>query len=773
MRGRVGHLVGAAVEQPRAGDLRHRPVAAVVLVRRQRRRDELVLAALDVVAQVHDPLLLGELGDPDHVGLVDVAVRRLGLEALDRLLALLVGSVRELDELGLQALVLVALVEAVDGAVVAAAVVLAGAERDGAGRVLGLRRARAPPSRPACSPSPRPPVRSSRRPRRRRGPAPPPRAVPPVPASSIQPSSPLSSPLPGRGTAFIWGTPMTFTTRPVLRGTFGMVAATHWLAAASGMRMLELGGNAFDAAAAAGFVLQVVEPHQNGPGGDLPRGVLATGRRAAGAVRAGPGAGRRLGRSPELDLIPGDGLLPAVVPGAFDGWMQLVRDFGTLRLRDVLEPAIGYARRASRSWPSWRRRRRARMPSASGPSGRRRPRCGCAAAARGRASCTRCRAWPATYRRILAEAPGGSREAEFDAARDAFYRGFVADAVDRFSAARRRPAARDDLSARWSATYEEPVTFGYRGLTVCKPGPGARVRCSSSSSRCWTASSWAAWLAGRARPHDRRVLEARVRRSRGVVRRPRRRRAARRRCCRRSYNDERRALVGAGRVARAAARGARTGAPRCWSTGRGADGRVERAGRQRHLRRGRRRPVRERGRRRRRAAAGSRARRRSPSSASAWARAGRCSGPTSGIRRGIAPGKRPRTTLSPTLALRDGEPYLGVRDAGRRRAGPVVAAVLSGARPAGSTCRRRWTRRSSPATTSPSSFYPRAARPGAVDAEAAFGEAVIGALRERGHDVAVVPDWSLSRLVAAGRSPSGLLTAAADARGMMRYAAGR
>lgn len=66
---------------------------------------------------------------------------------------------------------------------------------------------------------------------------------------------------------YVWG---VFTTRPELVGTFGMVASTHWLASAVGMAVLEDGGNAFDAVVAAGFVLQVVEPHLNGPGGEVP-----------------------------------------------------------------------------------------------------------------------------------------------------------------------------------------------------------------------------------------------------------------------------------------------------------------------------------------------------------------------------------------------------------------------------------------------------------------------------------------------------------------------
>ncbi len=139
-----------------------------------------------------------------------------------------------------------------------------------------------------------------------------------------------------------------FTTRPEIQGTFGAVASTHWVATAVGMSVLERGGNAFDAAVAAGFTLQVVEPHQNGPAGDVP--ILlheAPSGRTAVICGQGPApAAATIARFRDLglDLVPGTGLLAAVVPGAFDAWMRLLRDFGTWRVRDVLAPAIAYAR---------------------------------------------------------------------------------------------------------------------------------------------------------------------------------------------------------------------------------------------------------------------------------------------------------------------------------------------------------------------------------------------------------------------------------------------
>jgi len=113
--------------------------------------------------------------------------------------------------------------------------------------------------------------------------------------------------------------PNTFTTRPEIEGTFGVVTSTHWIATAVGMAVLEKGGNAFDAAVATAFTLQVVEPHLNGPGGDVPA-IVHDVRRGKTEVICGQGvapAGATIAhyRREGLDLVPGTGLLAAVVPG--------------------------------------------------------------------------------------------------------------------------------------------------------------------------------------------------------------------------------------------------------------------------------------------------------------------------------------------------------------------------------------------------------------------------------------------------------------------------
>jgi gamma-glutamyltranspeptidase / glutathione hydrolase len=277
-----------------------------------------------------------------------------------------------------------------------------------------------------------------------------------------------------------------FTTRPEIQGTFGAIATTHWIATGVGMSVLERGGNAFDAAAAAGFVLQIVEPHLNGPGGEVPI-ILKRHSDPEPIVICGQGpfpAAATLDRFAALALrqMPGTGLLPAVVPGAFDAWMLLLRDYGTWRVADVLEPAIAYAENGFPVLPrvaasilaakdffaaQWPTSGEAWLPHGEVP----RPR-----------SLLRTPTVAATYRRLVAEAVAGgsSREAQIAAAREAFYRGFVADAVDRFyrseelmdSTGRRHGGLlRGDDLARYSATVEPTVSREYRGVEVHKTGP--------------------------------------------------------------------------------------------------------------------------------------------------------------------------------------------------------------------------------------------------------------------------------------------------------------
>ncbi|MBV8089447.1 MAG: gamma-glutamyltransferase, partial [Alphaproteobacteria bacterium] len=275
-----------------------------------------------------------------------------------------------------------------------------------------------------------------------------------------------------------------FTTRPEIRGTFGVVASTHWLASAIGMSILEKGGNAFDAAAAAGFTLQVVEPSTNGPLGEAPMLVWSeTNRRCEMICGQGvaPAAAtiakfRELG----LDLIPGTGLLAAAVPAAFGAWMRLLRDYGTMPLAEVLEPAVGYAengyplaRRITETIAAVADLFRREWPSSAAvylPQGKP-PEPG---------KLFRNPALAATYRRVLAEAGDGPRERQIERARAAWYNGFVAEAIEKFcrhekvfDASGRRHGGLltgDDL-ARWEVPVEAPLSFDYRGYTVMKGGP--------------------------------------------------------------------------------------------------------------------------------------------------------------------------------------------------------------------------------------------------------------------------------------------------------------
>lgn len=589
-----------------------------------------------------------------------------------------------------------------------------------------------------------------------------------------------------------------FTTRPELSGTFGMVSSTHWLASQAGMAVLERGGNAFDAATAAGFVLQVVEPHLNGPAGEVPILGWDTGRDrpfvVCGQGVAPQGATTGQFRDLGLDRVPGTGLLPASVPGAFDGWMLLLGRYGTMRLADVLGYAIGYARHGfalvpricsaiesvadlfrdhwPTSGPVW-------LPSGRPPTP---------------GSRFTLPDLAATYERIVAEAEAATsdRDGQIEAARRCFYEGFVAEALATFAAetavpdtsgaAHRGLLGYDDL-AGWRATVEEPLTYDYRGYTVCKAGPWSQAPvflqqlalldgfdldamgpASAEYVHTVVESAKLAFADREAYYGDPAFVDVPV----DDLLDPR-------------YAKERRALIsdhadggelrpgrpgGRAPVLPAAATGAApvttggTGEPTMGEV-RGDTCQVDVVDRYGNM-----------------VAA-------TPSggwlqSSPAVPELGFCLG-TRGqmfwldeeVPNAIAPGKRPRTTLSPTLVLRDGEPYLAFGTPGGDQQDQWSLSMFLHHVHHGMNLQEAIDWPAWHTSHFPSSFYPRGAQPGQMHAESRLGAETIRALRDRGHEVEDAGPWALGRLSAVSRGRDGLLRAAANPRHMQGYAVGR
>jgi len=276
------------------------------------------------------------------------------------------------------------------------------------------------------------------------------------------------------------------TTRPELMGTFGMVATSHYLASAAAMAALEKGGNAFDAAVTAGFVLQVVQPHMCGPAGEVPMILSSRGqtpiRVLAGQGPAPAAATISAYRDVGFEMAPGTGLMAATVPAAFDSWMLLLRDYGSLPLRDVLEPALGYAHNGHPVLPAvadaiaavadifrteWPSSAEVYLSGGEPPKAK---------------SLYPIKALSETYIRVIdeVEAVGGNRERQIDHARKVWCEGFVAEAIDVFcrttkaldSSGRRHGGllTGQDLAA-WEAIFEPPLTYDYHGITLAKCGP--------------------------------------------------------------------------------------------------------------------------------------------------------------------------------------------------------------------------------------------------------------------------------------------------------------
>ncbi len=281
--------------------------------------------------------------------------------------------------------------------------------------------------------------------------------------------------------------PNPFTTRPEIHGTFGVAATTHWIATAVAMGILERGGNAFDAGVAAALTLQIVEPHLNGPLGDVPvliqeadadspKVICGQGPAPAGATIAHYRG--HLG----LDQIPGTGLLAACIPGTFPTYMMILERWGTLRVRDVLEAAIGYAEnghplveRATATIDTVRDLFTQHWPTSAAvylPGGKP-PQAG---------RLFRNARHAETYRRILkeAESGGGGREKEIARALRAWSQGFVAETVDTFcrtqevmdvSGRRHKGVLTAQDMATWAPTIEAPIHLDYGRYRVFKPGP--------------------------------------------------------------------------------------------------------------------------------------------------------------------------------------------------------------------------------------------------------------------------------------------------------------
>ena len=623
-----------------------------------------------------------------------------------------------------------------------------------------------------------------------------------------------------------------FTTRPELAGTFGMVASTHWLASATGLAVLEHGGNAFDAAVAAGLVLQVVEPHLNGLGGEVPviahhagRGetfVLCGQGTAPAAATPEAFAGLR------LDLVPGSGLLAACVPGAFGAWMLLLRKYGTLRLRDVMGYAIGYAASGYPLVPaiSWGIASVAELFRDHWPSSAEVYLPGGHLPAPG--SLFANPALAATYQRILEEAEAAShdRDEQIEAARRVYYEGFVAETIAAYVASadvmdvtgqpHRGLLSYDDL-AGWHPRLEEPLTYDVGGLTVCKTKPwgqgpvflqqlalldgfdlAAMGPGTADYLHTVTECGKLAFADREAWYGDPDFTDVPVKALLSA-----------------EYADARRQLAGPEASAELRPGAPEGRAPRLPGfvtgtfTGNGDDGSVApsldvqplaprldpgtgeptmrttgldpqagppgpaassyRAGDTCHL------DVADR--------FGNMV---SATPSGGWLQSspvipglGFCLGTraqmftlTPGLPATLAPGKRPRTTLTPSLALRDREPYLAFGTPGGDQQDQWSLLFFLNHLKFGMNLQQAIDFPSFHSAHMPSSFYPRQAQPRVLDVESRVGAPVIEELRRRGHLVNVRPAWSLGRVSAVARR-NGILYAAANPRGMQGYAVGR
>ena len=609
--------------------------------------------------------------------------------------------------------------------------------------------------------------------------------------------------------------PAPFTTRQEIEGTFGVCTSTHWIATAVGMAILERGGNAFDAGVAAAFTLQVVEPHLCGPGGDVPVMVCRAGSDqpkvicGQGPAPAGATIAHYRGHL-GLDIVPGTGLLAACIPGTFETYMMVLRDYGTMRLRDVLEPAIGYAthghplvERAVVTIETVQDQFREHWPTSAElylPGGKL-PEVG---------SLFRNASHAATYTRILqeAEAGGGGRDKEIERARRVWSQGFVAEAIGGFcrdneimdvSGRRHKGVLTAQDMATWLPTVEDPVGLDYKNYRVLKPGPWTQgpvllqmlallkgydldkmPPASPDLLHLWIECAKLAFADREAFYGDPKFVDVPMETLLSEA-----------------YSAERRKLIGekasleqrpgtiAGFDGKVIVKGISQGREAVSSAGAGEPT----AGRMGHA----------------------------SSPSDAHAASGVVRGDTThvdiidkagnmftatpsggwlqsspvipalgfplgtraqmfwldeGLPGSLAPGKRPRSTLSVGMALRDGKPYLSWGTPGGDQQDQWSCQMFLRHVHSGMNLQQAIDAPAWHIEHFPASFWPRAARPGVVVVEGRVPKATINELRRRGHTVEAGGDWSEGRLTAA--SQVGVRRrAAANPRGMQAYAVGR
>jgi gamma-glutamyltranspeptidase/glutathione hydrolase len=583
-----------------------------------------------------------------------------------------------------------------------------------------------------------------------------------------------------------------------------MVASTHWIATASAQAVLERGGNAFDAATAGAFVLHVVEPHLNGAGGDLV-GIFATaGNPSEPVVLMGQGPAPRKATiehylAEGLDLVPGAGALAAAVPGAVDAWLLLLRDHGGWELEEVLAFARDYARHGhplldrvrstivsvsalfTTHWPTsaalW-------MPQGAVPRA---------------GELFMNPAYAETLDRLVAAGRDAtSRQGRIDAARVAWRTGFVADAAATFVREKHRHSSGTDHAgvinvqdfANFQASYEPATTLDFRGVTVAKSGAWGQgpallqslaVLDGFDDAQLDPSTALGAHTILEVQKLSFADREAYY----GDVDVPLQHLLSA------GYANQRRALV----TERASSEFRPGSVP-------GVEGyrpplrvAVEPSGTAPDDT----------------GFAGSGEPTMSPAGVTAgdtchidvvdvwgnmisvtpsggWLQSsptipelGFCLGsrlqmmwldPTAPS--ALAPGRRPRTTLTPTMLLRDGHPIAALGTPGGDQQDQWQLLYLLRTLVGGYSPQEAIDAPAFHTTSFPESFWPRNWQPGGAVVEGRLGADVIAELRSRGHRVTVAGDWSLGRLSAVGRDVStGLLSAAANPRGSQGYAAGR